>query len=102
MGSGAIMSETYDLIYCENRGEYLDYQKRLKEIFPDCTFEDASDYVHTHRFVIKRDVPVDDEYYMGLIKAGIGGQSLTIQFALIEKQGTIMRVLDKLEAEAQS
>jgi hypothetical protein len=92
------MSGTYDLIYCENRDEYQDYQRRLLEAFPDCTFKDASDFVHADRFVIQRDIPVDDGYYEALIRQGITS-SLSLQFALLEGNGLIGRILDKLEKE---
>lgn len=92
------MSETYDLIYCENQDEYLDYQRQLFEVFPDCVFKDASDCVHAHRFVIQRDVPIDDCYYETLIRRGITS-SLSLQFALLEGNGIIGRILDKLESE---
>lgn len=95
------MCETYDLIYCEDRAEYQEYQRLLSEAFPDCTFEDGSDLVHPHRFVIKRDVAVDDAYYETLIRLGITA-SLNLQLKLMEGQGRIGRILDKLEAESEA
>lgn len=92
------MSKTYDLIYCEDRAEYIENKAILIETFPDATFEDASDFVHQYRFAIKRDVSIDDQYYAGLIRAGITA-SLGLQLTLMEKPGTITRVLELLEQE---
>ena len=85
----------YDLIYIENRSDYLKSQKELKQKFPSAKFEDASDDIHRDRFAIKLNDISDKDYHLGLLDLGLALCSLNFQLFLREKTQEAKKLIDK-------
>ncbi|MBU1026415.1 MAG: hypothetical protein KKA31_01650 [Candidatus Margulisbacteria bacterium] len=84
----------YDLLYCSGEP-----QKELKEKFPDAVFEDASDFVHEHRFSIRTETKTED-YRRTILKLGLADISLNFQMWLREKPGEVKVMLDNLKKDS--
>ena len=85
----------YDLIYCENRGDYTEIKNKLSKYFKDSKIEDGSDEIHRHRFSIEMDDKKEDDYLMFALKEGFALLSLTIQLMIHEKPKRLKELMSR-------
>jgi len=83
----------YDLIYLDDDSQYRKAQEKLKAVFPDAKFEDASDFIHHTRFSISINVP-DDEYHIEILDLGLSLCSLNFQLLMQENTPKAKRLVD--------
>lgn len=76
-----------ELIYCDSREGELEI-KQLMGTFPSSRFNDASDFIHSHRFEVETDVN-DDVFYPFAIKSGFHMYCFGFQLALYENPDLI-------------
>lgn len=78
----------YDLVYCSSEP-----QKELKEKFPEAVFEDASDFIHKHRFSIcveRRKM----EYRRVILEMGLALVSLHFHMWMLEDPKECRKLVD--------
>jgi len=68
----------YDLIYANPAAQIV-----MEKVFPQASFEDASDFVHEERFSILVDMPEED-YYLKLLDVGLALNSFAFQLWMCE------------------
>lgn len=92
------MMEMYDLIYLSY---YSDAPKVLQEIWPEAKIEDASDIIHTERFVIETDVE-EEEYFKTIIREGMAMFSLGFQVMMLEDGQRALRLVREVKQEMKA
>lgn len=80
--------EMYDLIYLDYHGKA---PKVLQEIWPEAKIEDASDFIHTERFVIEVDVE-EEEYFKTIIREGMARYSLGFRVIMLKDGQRALRL----------
>jgi hypothetical protein len=85
----------YDLIYCENRGDYTEIKNKLLDNFPNANIQDASDEIHHDRFEIEMDDDKRDDYLIFTMKEGFAVLSLTVQLMLHENQKELKELMGR-------
>ena len=87
--------EMYDLIYLDYYGKA---PKVLQEIWPEAKIEDASDFIHTERFVIEVDVEEED-YFKTIVREGMGNFSFGFQVMALEDGKRALRLIREVKEQ---
>lgn len=72
-----------ELIYCDSREDELEIKQLIVDAFPSSKLNNASDFIHSHRFEVETDVD-DDVFYPFAIKNGFHMCCFGFQLTLYE------------------
>ena len=90
--------EIFDCIYCNEYKEVDEWQGKLKEIFPEAVFADASDGIHGDRFSIEMKENII-EYRKALIKTGLCLNSLNFNLFIGQNPGEGKKLVEECIGE---
>ena len=91
--------EIYDLIYLDYYGKA---PKVLQEIWPEAKIEDASDFIHTERFVIEIADVEEDEYFKTILREGMSEFSLGFQVMMLEDVQRALRLVREVKVQLEA
>lgn len=85
----------YDLIYTENHQDYKEIEEIIKKEYLQANVEDASDYIHEHRFSVEFDIEQKD-WFTFIISKRFAMSSLIFQIVLRRDPDRIEELLAEL------
>jgi len=85
----------YDLIYTENHQDYKEIEEIIKKRYRQAKVEDASDYIHEHRFSVEFDIEQKD-WFTFIIRKRFALSSLNFQLVLHSDPYRIQILLSEL------
>ena len=90
-----------DLLYCGDSETYREVQADILQIYPNATFEDASDFVHQWRFnVVLEDT--FDGYLYNALALGCFNISLAIQLERMDKPAHLKDIIEQVLADQRA
>ncbi len=87
----------YDLIYVENRKDYHEVAAIIHKRYPEAQIEDASDFIHLHRFSVDGEIP-EDEWVVFLMTEGLWNLSLHANLIIQSDYERAKRLIDIAKA----
>lgn len=85
-----------ELIYCNSLEDEQEIKQLIMDTFHSSKFNDASDFIHSHRFEVETDVN-DDVFYPFAIKNGFHMCCFGFQLALYENPDLIRNWIELVE-----
>ena len=91
--------EIHDLIYLDYLGKA---PKVLQKIWPEAKIEDASDFIHTERFVIEIADVEEEEYLKTILREGMAKFSFWFQVMVLEDGKRALRLIMEVKQELEA